>query len=77
MSRGLPTGFYDKATVQRIETLRDIGVLNYELKVGEALRKVIDEMAKGRSVGDFSVEDIKSVVDRYREWYQLSSGFNM
>jgi hypothetical protein len=69
-SRGLPRGFYDKNTIERIEILLKIGVLNQELKLCDAFRKVLAEVAKGGDIEQFSEVDIKSIVDRHREWYR-------
>ena len=68
-SRGLPLGFYDKNTVERIESLRDCGVLNQDLKLCEAFRKALDEVGKGREVEQFSTGGMRDIVDRYRDWH--------
>jgi hypothetical protein len=51
------------------DLLKRWGCLNSDGKLCETFRKVLADVAKGRSIVQFSSEDRRGVINRYHEWY--------
>jgi hypothetical protein len=74
-SRALPNpNFVDNAVQDKIKAgfalLKGWEVLNSHGKLCDSFRKVLADVAQGRDIAQFTVDDCVAVVDRYREWYR-------
>jgi hypothetical protein len=66
---------FGKENAEKIEKLMNLNVLDRaspaSIQLCKRFRAVLDEVAAGRIVDKFSVEDFKCLVNRHSEWYRV------